>query len=176
MSDKEDSAATLGDSEKLCVQNPVADPVPAASQRPDNGSHIPSTVNREQIGDVLKDKPLRCEFSQQPHHFAEQTGPAAGKSFLLSRVADVLARPSPSEDSSLRGKPSCPNVITTHLRHVIKQNSVRKMVFEDRSRDGINLHSRNRFHPGTFKRARKPANTGKQLNQRQIGHSHPSRL
>jgi hypothetical protein len=50
------------------------------------------------------------------------------------------------------------------------------MVFEDRSRDGINLHSRNRFHLGTFKRARKPANTGKQLNQRQIGHSHPSRL
>lgn len=73
MSDKEDSAAALGDSEKLCVQNPVADPIPAASQRPDNGSHVPSSVNREQIGDVFKDKPARLEFSQQPHHFAEQT-------------------------------------------------------------------------------------------------------
>jgi hypothetical protein len=79
MSDKEDSTATLGYSETGSVQNPPADPIPAFAQRPDNGSHIPSSVNREQPGDVFKDKPSGMKFFQQTHNFAEQTGAFTGQ-------------------------------------------------------------------------------------------------
>ena len=43
-SDNEHTTATLGDSELRSVQNPVADPVPAFDQRPEDGSKIPSSV------------------------------------------------------------------------------------------------------------------------------------
>jgi hypothetical protein len=44
MSDKEDPTATLGNSVVLSVQNSVGDPIPEVSQRPDDGTHIPSSV------------------------------------------------------------------------------------------------------------------------------------
>jgi hypothetical protein len=44
MSDKEDTTATLGNSEELSVQNSVGDPIPEFPQRPDDGTHIGSVV------------------------------------------------------------------------------------------------------------------------------------
>jgi hypothetical protein len=44
MSDKEDPAAALGNSEVLSVQNSVGDPIPEFPQRPDDGTHIGSVV------------------------------------------------------------------------------------------------------------------------------------
>jgi hypothetical protein len=44
MSDKEDATAALGHSEELSVQNPVGEPIAEFSQRPDDGTQIPSSV------------------------------------------------------------------------------------------------------------------------------------
>lgn len=45
--DNEHSTTTLGDSEVLSVKNPVCDPIPEFSQRPEHDSHIPSCVGRQ---------------------------------------------------------------------------------------------------------------------------------
>lgn len=44
-SDKEDPTPFLWDSKIDSVQNPVCDPIPAVSQRPDDGAHVPSSVD-----------------------------------------------------------------------------------------------------------------------------------
>jgi hypothetical protein len=44
MSDKEHTAAALGNSEELSVQHSVGEPIPEVSQRPDNGAHVFSVV------------------------------------------------------------------------------------------------------------------------------------
>src|SRR4051794_24334293 len=65
MSDNEDATASLGDSEVLSVQDPVGPPVPEFPQRPEEGSKVPSSVRRQDAGDVLPDDPARAEASSQ---------------------------------------------------------------------------------------------------------------
>jgi hypothetical protein len=43
-SDNEHSLATLGDSEELSVQHSVGEPIPEVAQRPEDGTHVPSSV------------------------------------------------------------------------------------------------------------------------------------
>jgi hypothetical protein len=66
MSDNEDSAATLGHSEELSVQNSICDPVPEFSHRPEHGSKRPSGVDRQNAGDVFPDEPSRSKASSKP--------------------------------------------------------------------------------------------------------------
>ena len=42
-SDNDDSTAALGDSEMASVQHSVGEPIPALSQGPEDGSHVPSS-------------------------------------------------------------------------------------------------------------------------------------
>ena len=44
MSDNDDSLASLGDPEALSVQHSVGVPIPAVSQRSEDGSHVPAAV------------------------------------------------------------------------------------------------------------------------------------
>jgi hypothetical protein len=57
MSDNEDAAPSLRYSEKLSVKNPVGDPIPELDQQPEEGSKRPSSVNRQDTGDVLPYQP-----------------------------------------------------------------------------------------------------------------------
>jgi len=57
ISDNEDTPPSLGYSEKLSVKNPVGDPIPELDQDPEEGSKRPSSVNRQDAGDVLPNQP-----------------------------------------------------------------------------------------------------------------------
>lgn len=59
MSDKEDTAATLGDSEVLRVEYPPREAVPELNQRPEDASKSLSVVAAENTGDVFPYDPLR---------------------------------------------------------------------------------------------------------------------
>ena len=65
MSDNEDTPSSLWDgvwkslcSDILSVKNPVGEPIPEFCQRPEEGSKIPSSVARQDAGDVLPNQPL----------------------------------------------------------------------------------------------------------------------
>jgi hypothetical protein len=57
--DKEQSTATLGDSEMLSVQHSPANAIPEFDQRPDEDSHVSAAVRRQKTGDVFKNEPPR---------------------------------------------------------------------------------------------------------------------
>jgi hypothetical protein len=42
--DNEDSTAALGDSEVLCVEHAISEPVAEFDQRPEEGTKVPSSV------------------------------------------------------------------------------------------------------------------------------------
>src|SRR5690606_25377034 len=56
--DNEHTAASLGHSKVLSVQNPVGEPIPEFCQHPEEGSKIPPSVRRQDAGDVLPNQPL----------------------------------------------------------------------------------------------------------------------
>jgi hypothetical protein len=58
MSDNEHTAASLGHSEELSVQNSVGEPIPEFCQHPEEGTKIASSIGRQDSGDVLPNQPL----------------------------------------------------------------------------------------------------------------------
>jgi len=66
MSDNDDSTAPLGDSEALSVQHSPGEAIPEVSQRPDDGTHVPSSMRRQEARDVLEDDPTGRELAQEP--------------------------------------------------------------------------------------------------------------
>jgi hypothetical protein len=72
MSDKEDAAAALGNSEVLSVQHSVGEPIPEVSQRPDNGTHISSVVGGQKSRDVLSEEPTGVCLIKESHDLPPQ--------------------------------------------------------------------------------------------------------
>jgi hypothetical protein len=67
-SDNEDTLPSLGDGTRvavhsgvLSVQDPVGPPIPEVFQPPEEGSKRPSSVLRQDTGDVFPDDPLRAK-------------------------------------------------------------------------------------------------------------------
>jgi predicted phage gp36 major capsid-like protein len=106
-SGNEDTTAALGDSEELSVQHSPANAIPEVSQGPDDGSHVPSVVGRQETGDVLKNEPAWAHLVGQPHDLPEQPRACASQARAASRHRDVLARETTGEDSSLWNKSGC---------------------------------------------------------------------
>src|SRR5690606_1205063 len=57
ISDNEDATAPLWYSGPLSVQHSIGVPIPQLPQRPDDGSHVPSSVTRQEARDVLNNDP-----------------------------------------------------------------------------------------------------------------------
>jgi hypothetical protein len=60
MADKEDTAATLGDSEVLRVENPQREAVPELNQRPEDARKSSSVVGAENAGHIFPEDPFRA--------------------------------------------------------------------------------------------------------------------
>jgi hypothetical protein len=73
MSDKEDAAASLGDSEVSSVQYPPADSHPEVGQVPEDGGEVPAAVDGEKARDVLAKEPLGARLVQQAHDVCPQS-------------------------------------------------------------------------------------------------------
>lgn len=57
MADHEHATTCAGCSETDSVQNPVGEPIPEFCQAPEQGAKRPSSINRQDTGDVLPDQP-----------------------------------------------------------------------------------------------------------------------
>jgi hypothetical protein len=58
VSDNEHTAASLGHSEVLSVKHSVGEPIPEFSQRPKEGTKVPSTIATEDTRHVFPNAPL----------------------------------------------------------------------------------------------------------------------
>jgi hypothetical protein len=90
MSDNEDSTASLGDSKVLSVQDSAGDAITAFNQRPLDGSIIPSSVRRQETGDVFKNEPLRLQLFKKSEILPKESRPLAVESGSTPCEAKVL--------------------------------------------------------------------------------------
>jgi hypothetical protein len=67
MSDNEDAAAALWNSEVLSVQNSVGEPIPEFAHRSEDGSKCPSSVDRQDARDILPDQPTGANSISKAH-------------------------------------------------------------------------------------------------------------
>jgi hypothetical protein len=79
MSDKEHTPPSLRDSPAkpvhshvLSVKHSVGEPIPEFAQAPEYGTKIPSSVRRQDAGDVLPDQPTGAQALSQEKIFERQ--------------------------------------------------------------------------------------------------------
>jgi hypothetical protein len=138
MSDNEDAAAALGHSEELSVQNPVRDPIPELDQRPEHGAKCPSSVNRQDTGDVFPYEPAWSEAFSQSEKLQRKVAARVIQSAPLSRDGEGDA--GGSSDEKING--SCcdaPEPVTTDGREIAKITNPWKTVRENGAREWIDL-------------------------------------
>jgi hypothetical protein len=99
MSDNEDTTASLGHSEELSVQHSPGTAIPEFRQRPEDCAKIPSTVRRQDAGDVFPDNPPRPQS-------ASKAGKLDGQ--LATRI--LQAASSSGDGEGLARRPSDENV------------------------------------------------------------------
>jgi hypothetical protein len=92
ISDNEHASASLGNSKVLSVKHSVGEPVPEFDQPSEYGTKIPSSIGRQDAGDVLPHHPAGPESLSQPKIFEGQVTTVVCQSASESRDAERLAR------------------------------------------------------------------------------------
>lgn len=91
MSDNEDATASLGNAEVDSVQDSVCPPIPELAQRPEEGAKVPSSVARQDSGDVLPHQPLGACRVSKSKKFEGQVATRVGQSPSESGDGEGLA-------------------------------------------------------------------------------------
>ena len=91
MSDKEDAAAALRDSEMAAVQSDPERIIPAFVHLHECGGEIPALVGGKPPWNILNDEPMRAEEPGDPHEVEEEGAPLAPESGAAARDGEVLA-------------------------------------------------------------------------------------
>jgi hypothetical protein len=89
--DKDDSTATLRDSEVLSVQHSVSEPIPEFDQRPEEGTKVPSTIRTEDTWHVFPDDPSGLELISKSKKDEGEVAPWVFESFAESGDGEGLA-------------------------------------------------------------------------------------
>ena len=97
ISDKEDSTATLGNSEELSVQDSVGKMIPAFSQRLGKVTEVDPAVRGQASWNVFPKNPARCNFTSQADKVEGQSTALSRKSGSLSGDREVLAGSPPDQ-------------------------------------------------------------------------------
>jgi hypothetical protein len=92
MSDNEHTAASLGHAEELSVKHSVGEPIPELDQTPEDGTKIPSSIRRQDAGDVLPNQPPGPQSVSQPKIFKGQVATVVAQSSSEAGDAERLAR------------------------------------------------------------------------------------
>jgi hypothetical protein len=90
--DKDDSTATLRDSEVLSVEHSVSEPVAELHQRPEEGTKVPSTIRTEDTWHVFPDDPSGLELISEAKKDEGEVAPWVVESFAESSDGEGLAR------------------------------------------------------------------------------------
>jgi preprotein translocase subunit SecD len=73
MSDNVDTAASLGDSEMLAVQDSPRQTIPALGNRFEDDPHVLTFVRRQEARNILNNEPAGADRRSHPHEVKEQT-------------------------------------------------------------------------------------------------------
>jgi hypothetical protein len=65
MADNEHTLASLGQSEELSVKHSVGPPIPELAQAPEEGTKVPSSMARQDAGDVLPNHPSGAQSASK---------------------------------------------------------------------------------------------------------------
>lgn len=101
MSDKEDTTAALGDSKVLSVQHSPSEPIPELSQRPEDGTKVPSASAGQDTGDVFPEDPPRAKLANQAHELKGKVSAFVGESAPESSDAEGLAGRSSDNEGNI---------------------------------------------------------------------------
>lgn len=129
MSDNEHTAAALCQSEVLSVKNPVGEPIPALCQPPEEGSKRPSSVNRQDAGDVLPDHPAGPKSVNEANKLKCEVPSIASNSRSKSGDTEILAGGSADENIDswvLAGFDGGKVAMQRNLRVVVFQHGARE--------------------------------------------------
>ncbi len=111
-SDNEDATPSLGYSKMLSVKYSVGDPIPAVDQHPEEGSKRPSSVDRQNSGDVLPHHPYGPESISKSSKLDGEVATRVIQSCSLPCNGERLARCSSGQ------KVDCSNILFTYFREV----------------------------------------------------------
>jgi hypothetical protein len=132
MSDNEDATASLGHAEELSVQHSPGATIPEFSQRPEDGTKVPSAIRGQNTGDVFPNNPTGPQAASQPAKFKGQ---------VATRV--IQAASSSSAGEGRAGSPTGQNVNWTGVAadrgEVAMVLNVRVMVLQERGAKRIDL-------------------------------------
>lgn len=162
MADKEDTTATLGDSEVLSVQYPPADAIPEFDQRLEDDGKVPPTGAVEQTRDVLKQQPAGTEASSEAYDLEEQPAPRASEASTLTSMGQVLAGESATEqiDGSKLGWIESTNISKVH--------GFGESGGEHPTRGGVDLRLPDNDCPGPPRRQVEAANPSEQAADSEV--------
>jgi len=106
-SGKEHTAAALGHSEPLRVQNPPRHAVPQVIQVGQHGGEVAAVVDRKEPRNVLAEEPTGACLSQEPHDVPPQSRTWVSQAAATARDRVSLAGPAGGENSSSGNKAGC---------------------------------------------------------------------
>jgi hypothetical protein len=129
MSDNEQAAPSLRNSEVLAVQYSPADAIPELNKGADDGAEIPSSSAGEQARYIFSDNPGGAQVSNEPVELPPERATVANQSLALSCNAVVLARESSAEQVNRSRVPHVPDIaIHLHLRPVVPKHLLALLV------------------------------------------------
>jgi len=145
MCDNEDTLASLGHGARvavhanvLSVKDPVGPPIPEVFQPPEEGSKRPSSVLRQDTGDVLPHDPARRTCADQSEKLQREATARVGQSLSESSDGEGLAGCASDEEVDgwlIVNRVSC----VDELGEVTMIRNLRVVVREDCAGERINL-------------------------------------
>jgi hypothetical protein len=144
-SDNEDTLPSLGDGTRvavhsgvLSVQDPVGPPIPEVFQPPKEGTKSPSSVLRQDTGDVFPNDPLRAKCASQSEELQREATARVGKSCPKSCDGEGLA--GRASDEEVDGWLAM-NMVSwvDELGEVAMVRDLRVVVREDCARERLDL-------------------------------------
>jgi hypothetical protein len=136
MSDNEHAAAALWNSEVLSVQDSVGEPIPEFDQPSEDGTKVPSSVRRQDAGDVLPHQPSGPCAISKPKVFERQVAAVVSQSASKAGDAERLAGGSSDK------KVNWPILIGSNGGEVAVKRGVRVMVLQHGARERFDFAER----------------------------------
>ena len=146
----------------LRIQHSPSDAIPEVNQRPEDGTHIPSSVGGKETRDVLEEEPPRLEFFGDPDDLPEEAGAGTSESCSLAGEGHVLAGEPCGEDAPLGVEASSEEVICRHLTDVVEESHIGEPVLEHAASCVVDLDRRDGANTSAGQTLLKPTDPGEE--------------
>jgi hypothetical protein len=136
MSDNEHAAAALWNSKELSVKHSVGEPIPEFCQPSENGTKVPSSVRRQDAGDVLPHQPSGARAVSKLKKLECQVATVVGQPASKSSDRERLAGGSSDK------KVNWAILIGSDGREVAMKGNIRIVMGQDGSRECLDFAKR----------------------------------